>query len=42
MDLDGGRLTLRLESGQIVEVVLDGGTARIFSEGHGPGICRCC
>jgi hypothetical protein len=42
MDLDGARLTLRLENGQIVEVMLDGGTARILSEGHGPGMCRCC
>ena len=43
VDLDGSKLTLRLESGQIVEVMADGGHAgRIFSEGHGPGLCRCC
>ena len=40
--LDGARLTLRLESGQIVQVMLAEGAGRIFSEGHGPGVCRCC
>jgi hypothetical protein len=41
-DLDDARLTLRLESGQMVMVKLVGGAGRIFSEGHGPGVCLCC
>jgi hypothetical protein len=41
-DLDRDALTLKLESGQSVKVSLVGGEGRIFSEGHGPGVCRCC
>jgi hypothetical protein len=41
-DLNGSTLTLRLESGQMVKVTLVGREGRIFSEGHGPGVCRCC
>ncbi|HEY7443598.1 MAG TPA: hypothetical protein VH701_14325 [Vicinamibacterales bacterium] len=41
-DLTGDSLTLRLETGQSVKVVLVGREVRILSEGHGPGACRCC
>ena len=41
-DLIGDELTLRLETGQSVKVTLVGREGRIFSEGHGPGACRCC
>jgi hypothetical protein len=42
VSLDGSKLTLRLESGLLVDVMADQGVGRLFSEGHGPGACRCC
>jgi hypothetical protein len=41
-NLDDGRLALRLETGQVVMVRFVRGAGRIFSEGHGPGVCLCC
>jgi hypothetical protein len=41
-DVNGDSLTLRLETGQSVKVILVEGEFRILSEGHGPGACRCC
>lgn len=41
-DLGETGLTLRLENGQTFKVTLVGREGRIFSEGHGPGVCCCC
>ncbi len=41
-ELFGVPLTLRLDDGRALGVVLTGPDGRILSEGHGPSRCLCC
>ena len=40
--LIGKPLTLRLEDGRALRVILAGRDGRLLSEGHGPSRCVCC
>lgn len=40
--LIGRPLTLRLEDGRAIGVVIAARDGRLLSEGHGPGGCSCC
>ncbi|HZJ29922.1 MAG TPA: hypothetical protein VFD21_00020 [Vicinamibacterales bacterium] len=42
VSLIGRPLTLRLEDGRALGVVLAGRDGRLLSEGHGPSRCLCC
>jgi hypothetical protein len=42
VSLIGRPLTLRLEDGRALRVMLAARDGRLFSEGHGPSRCTCC
>jgi hypothetical protein len=41
-DLVGEPLTLRLEDGRAIAIMLASSDGRVLAEGHGPSRCNCC